>query len=176
MAASTPAPADVEPLVLPVASSSSAPSSGSAAPSSSVDLGAVLRSGGRGCADGRAAALSPEERARCQEKLGALALKAAPLAAPIDPAKRAYYDAVVEAYADRRRAMVTLDARGGRGMFAVDDSVHNGHGPKVGCSVKFGPNADKAPKGPPNALRAGPCFIQPPVGSLTPEGDIRKPY
>ena len=50
------------------------------------------------------------------------------------------------------------------------------HGPRVGCSVKFGPNAGKAPKGPANALRAGPCFIQPPAGSLSPEADIRKPY
>ena len=119
--------------------------------------------------------LTPEERARCQEKLGALALQAPPLSAPIDPAKRAYYDAVAEAYRDPGQ-MVPLTARGAGGMFAEERSVFPGHGPRVGRSVKFGPNARKAPRGPPNALRAGPCFIQPPTGALTPEADIRKPY
>lgn len=139
------------------------------------DLAAALRAGGYGCGGARDARLSPEERARCQEKLGALALTAPSLPAPIDAGKRAYYDAIAEAYSNRGQ-MVPLTARGAGGMFALDDTVHQGHGPRAGCSVKFGPNADKVPKGPANALRAGPCFIQPPVGSLTPEGDIRKPY
>ena len=139
------------------------------------DLGAALRSGGYACGGGRRALLTPEERARCEEKLGALALKAPSLPAPIDPDKRAYYDAVAEAYRDPGQ-MVPLTARGAGGVFGAERSVHLGHGPLVGCSVKFGPNASKAPKGPANALRAGPCFIQPPNGSLSPEADIRKPY
>jgi len=174
-----PAPPDVAPL--PMTSGKAAP--GVAAPATEtaaasrpgLDLGAALRRGGFACAGARNTMLTPEERARCQEKLGALALKAPALPAPIDPAKRAYYDAVAEAYRDPGQ-MVPLTARGAGGMFAQERSVHAGHGPRVGCSVKFGPNADKAPKGPPNALRAGPCFIQAPTGSLTPEGDIRKPY
>lgn len=165
-----PAPSTVE--TLPIAS---APTGPPATPGSHGDLGAVLRAGGFGCGSEREARLSPEERARCQDKLGALALKAPLLAAPIDPAKRAYYDAVAEAYRDRGQP-VPLNARGANGMFDVNDSVFPGHGPRVGCSVKFGPNAAKTPKAPPNALRAGPCFIQPPNGSLSPEVDIRKPY
>jgi hypothetical protein len=166
------APPTVE--TLPMASAS-VPTDPPATPGPRGDLGAVLRSGGFGCGSEREARLSPEDRARCQDKLGALALKASPLAAPIDPAKRAYYDAVAEAYRNRGQS-VPLNARGGNGMFDVDDSVFPGHGPRVGCSVKFGPNAARTPKGPPNALRAGPCFIQPPNGSLSPEVDIRKPY
>ncbi|KQY96189.1 hypothetical protein ASD21_06740 [Caulobacter sp. Root1455] len=169
------APSIVEALPAPAAPPGLAPAIVGATPGSQGGLAAALRAGGYACAGGHNALLSPEERARCQEKLGALALNAPPLPAPIDPAKRAYYDAVAEAYRNPGQ-MVPLTARGGRGMFAVDDNVFPGHGPRVGCSVKFGPNADKAPKGPPNALRAGPCFIQPPVGSLTPEGDIRKPF
>jgi hypothetical protein len=172
-----PVPPTVE--ILPMASAS-VPTGSPATPAAATpgprgDLGAVLRAGGFGCGSEREVRLSPEDRARCQDKLGALALKAPPLAAPIDPAKRAYYDAVAEAHRDRGQP-VPLTARGANGMFATEDSIHLGHGPRVGCSVKFGPNAARTPKGPPNALRAGPCFIQPPTGSLSPEADIRKPY
>jgi hypothetical protein len=171
-----PAPPTVETLPVAPGPPATPPATpAAAAPGPRGDLGAVLRSGGFGCGSEREARLSPEERARCQDKLGALALKAPPLAAPIDPAKRAYYDAVAEAYRDRGQP-VPLTARGANGMFATEDSIHLGHGPRVGCSVKFGPNAARTPKGPPNALRAGPCFIQPPTGSLSPEADIRKPY
>jgi hypothetical protein len=174
------APQTVETLpveTLPVEPAPSAPlaAPAAAAPGPRIDLATALRAGGFGCENRREASLSPEERARCQEKLGALALKAPPLSAPMDPVKRAYYDAVAEAYKNRGQP-IPLNARGGNGMFDVNDSVFPGHGPRVGCSVKFGPNADKAPKGPPRALRAGPCFIQPPNGSLSPEADIRKPY
>jgi hypothetical protein len=171
------APSTVETLPVPSASVPTGPPTTPAAapPGPHGDLGAFLRAGGFGCGSERDVRLSPEDRARCQEKLGALVLKAPPLAAPIDPAKRAYYDAVAEAYRNRGQP-VPLNARGGNGMFDVDDSVFPGHGPRVGCSVKFGPNAARTPKGPPNALRAGPCFIQPPNGSLSPEVDIRKPY
>lgn len=167
-----PTPSDVESL--PVESAPPSPPA-TPAPSAPGSLAAALRAGGLGCGSERDARLSPEERARCQEKLGALALKAPSLSAPIDPAKRAYYDAVAEAYRDRGQ-MVPLTARGAGGIFGSEESIHLGHGPRVGCSVKFGPNARKTPKGPPNALRAGPCFIQPPNGSLSPEADIRKPY
>lgn len=174
------APANVAPATvetLPLAPLTAGPTTvpGPAPSRPHSDLGAALRSGGYACGSGRRALLTPEERARCEEKLGALALKAPPLPAPIDPEKRAYYDAVAEAYRDPGQ-MVPLTARGAGGIFGAERSVHLGHGPLVGCSVKFGPNADKAPKGPANALRAGPCFIQPPNGSLTPEADIRRPY
>jgi hypothetical protein len=164
-----------EPLPLASGETPASTATGPSADRPSLDLGAALRAGGFACAGARNTMLTPEERARCQEKLGALALAAPSLPAPIDPAKRAYYDAVAEVYRDPGQ-MVPLTARGAGGMFGEERSVHLGHGPRVGCSVKFGPNARKAPKGPPNALRAGPCFIQVPTGSLTPEGDIRKPY
>lgn len=170
-----PAPSTVEARTLAPTDAASTTTTAPASSSARRDLGAVLRQGGFACAGVRNTMLTPEERARCQEKLGAMALKAQPLPAPIDPAKRAYYDAVAQAY-DNRGAMVPLTAPGAAGMLDAPPSYNNGHGPRVGCSVKFGPNARKAPKGPPNALRAGPCFIQPPNGSLSPEADIRKPY
>ncbi len=171
-------PSGVEPLPFqPEAVAQAGPAVGSApaGAGSTGDLAAALRGGGFACGSERDARLSPEERARCQEKLGALARNARPLPATIDVEKRAYYAAVAEAYRNRGQ-MVPLTARGAGGMFATEDSIHLGHGPRAGCSWKFGPNADKAPKGPPNALRAGHCFIQPPVGSLTPEADLQKPY
>lgn len=170
-----PASSAVETLPSAPAEAVSTTTAAPAESSARRDLGAVLRQGGFACAGARNTMLTPEERARCQERLGVLALKAPSLPAPIDPAKRAYYDAVAQAY-DNRAAMVALTAPGAGGMFDAPPSYNNGHGPRVGCSVKFGPNARKAPKGPPNALRAGPCFIQPPAGSLTPEADIPKPY
>jgi hypothetical protein len=169
------APSAVETLPLAHASAGPAVVPAPAASGAPGDLGAVLRAGGLGCAGDRRALLSPQELTRCEEKLGGLARDAPFLPAAIDPGKRAYYDAVAQAYASGG-PMVPLTARGGAGMFDADASANSGHGPRVGCSVKFGPNARKAPKGPPNALRAGPCFIQPPNGSLTPEADIRKPY
>jgi hypothetical protein len=172
------APSTVETLPLPPAvAPTTSPAAGptSSLPGPRGDLGAALRAGGFACASGRRSLLGPEERARCEEKLGGLARNAPFLPAPIDPDKRAYYDAVAEAYA-QGGPVVPLTARGGAGMFDVEPGGGSGHGPRVGCSVKFGPNAGKAPKGPPNALRAGPCFIQPPVGSLTPEVDIPRPY
>ncbi|EJL38437.1 hypothetical protein PMI01_00099 [Caulobacter sp. AP07] len=160
---------------LPIAPVSTMAAPGPAPGAANGDLGAALRRSGVGCANARAVGLNREERDRCAETLGAQARDAPFLPAPIDPGKRAYYDAVAQAY-DNGGPMVPLTARGAAGMFAADASANSGHGPRVGCSVKFGPNARKAPKGPPNALRAGPCFIQPPNGSLTPEADLRKPY
>ena len=168
------APVETDPLGLaPVALAPPGPATGFGKPG--TDLRALLRGSGLGCSNSHGLGLDREERERCTERLGAQARNAGPLPAPIDPGKRAYYDAVAEAYRDPGQ-MVPLTARGAGGMFAEERSVHLGHGPRVGCSVKFGPNADKPPKGPPNALRAGPCFVQAPTGSLTPEGDIRKPY
>ena len=172
------APSTVETLPLaPAAAPTTSTATGPtfALPGPRGDLGATLRAGGFACASDRRGLLSPEERARCEEKLGALALRAPSLPAPIDPAKRAYYDAVAEAYA-QGGPVVPLTARGGAGRLDVETRANTGHGPRVGCSVEIGPNARKAPKGPPNAPRAGPCFIQPPVGSLTPEVDIPRPY
>jgi len=166
-------PAEVAPLA--EVRASPAPEAGPPSAGPSAGLRAALRGSGVGCANAEATGLNRQERQGCAERRGALARNAPVLAAPIAPDKRAYYDAVAEAYRDRGQA-VPLTARGAAGMFDTMDSVHASHGPRVGCSVKFGPNARKAPKAPANALRAGPCFIQPPVGSLTPEGDIRKPY
>ncbi|CAN5431842.1 hypothetical protein BH10PSE4_BH10PSE4_47620 [soil metagenome] len=177
-ATSAPAPAD--PLGLaPVATAPPNPATTSYATTGpgrpGTDLRALLRGSGLGCANSHGLGLDREARDRCAERLGAQARDAQPLPAPIDPGKRAYYDAVAEAYRDPGQ-MVPLTTRGAGGLFKEERSVFPGHGPRVGCSVKFGANADKSPKGPPNALRAGPCFLQAPTGSLTPEGDIRKPY
>lgn len=145
------------------------------APSPLGDLATALRGDGLACLSERDALLSSIEREFCHETLGALARKALYLPTPIAREKRGYYDAVAQAQAPRR-AMVPLMARGGGGLFGGDDRMRAGRGPRVGCSLKFGPNLDRAPKGPANVLRAGPCFVRPPAGPLTPEANVRKPY
>ena len=138
-------------------------------------LSAVLRAGGLACLSEREVLLSPTERELCREKLGDLAGKLTPLPSQIAPEERADYDAIARAQAPRR-AMVPLTARGAGGLFNIDDRLRGGRGPRAGCSMKFGLNADQAPKGPDNALRAGSCFIRLPTGAPTGETSVRKSY
>lgn len=135
-------------------------------------LATILRASGLACLGGREALLSPGERELCRERLGAQAWQASSLPA-IGPEERAAYDAVARAQAPRR-ALVPLTARGAGGAFAADDRLRAGRRPRLGCAVRFGPNADKAPDGPASVLRAGPCALQPPGGA--PAEDLRRPY
>lgn len=91
-------PPPMAPLVLPSkAEAAPPPRPGPAArratvqPSPAARLGEVLRASSIGCAN--PSTLSPAERERCDERLGRGAKDAPVIPAPIDPAKRARYDA-----------------------------------------------------------------------------------
>lgn len=115
-----------------------------------VDLAGVLRAGGLACLGGGEAMLSPSERDLCRERLGAQAERAPSLGGSMAADEPAIYDA----------------ARIGAG----DDRVRTGKRPRLGCSMRFGPNADRASPEPVGVLRLGPCQIR--AG----EPNLRKPY
>lgn len=152
-----PSPSLPEPLAAPA----DAPPT-SAAPRG---LATILRASGLACLGGREALLSSAERELCREKLGAQASNTASLPT-IDAEERAAYDALAQAQRPRR-ALVPLTARGAGGSF-VDDRFRAGRRPRVGCALRFGPNADRASGDAAGDLRAGPCFLRPPAGAPTP--------
>jgi len=155
--APTPASPDSGAPAAPVPSAGGVPG-----PAVSADaLRAALRAGA-GCA--RVAGQSREERERCEEKLGRLQANAPSYPAPMDPEKRAYYDAVVAAgpsggtYGDTPPGAVSPGAAYGR---------------LLNCSIKFGPGAK--PKDRRGEVRVGrtPC-VAPVQGSFfTPEASVR---
>jgi hypothetical protein len=110
-------------------------------------LAAILRRGDVGCAHPDAPWMTPADRDACRDRLAAGAAKA-PYVGGMPAQKLAYYDAVAQAEADWRSGR---DA---------------GHPPFIGCGAK---------KPPPHALKIGPCFIDPPKGSLDLEVDIPPP-
>ena len=90
---------------------------------------------------------------------------------------RAYYDLVALAKAPDpqpvRRTAQGASGPGTAGMFSVDDRGETGHGPSIGCKIPFG--VGKKPPKLPHAFYLGPCYIEPPAGSLTPDVDITPP-
>ena len=173
-----PVPPQVTPLVTaaPIAAAPAAPTPAPAAPSPSSapapgpDIRTALRHGVVGCAN--LASLSLTERDLCDERLGKGVTAEAYIPAPINPAKRAYYDAVLDA---RKVGPQPVQMRpiGRETMWETDGRGMTGHGPHVGCHIAFGPG--RKPAGPPHALNLGPCFIEPPQGPLTVEADITPP-
>lgn len=133
------------------------------APSRSGGLAGALRASGLACLGGRESLLSPTERELCREKLGALAGKSSSQPAPIAPDERAEYDAAARLQGPRR-ALVPLTARGAGNPFAFDDRARRR--PRVGCAVRFGPDAGSSPGG---------CFVQP-MAPPAPEADTRRSY
>lgn len=158
-----------EPVAVPVDAAEAAPAQASAPPRL---LATILRASGLACLGGREALLSPAERELCREKLGARDAASMPA---IPPDERADYDAVARAQAPRR-AMVPLTARGAGGGFGPDDRLRAGRRPRVGCSLRFGPNADQASDASGGGLRAGPCALQPTASPAPAEADMRRPY
>lgn len=166
--ASTPAsvPARVSLPAPPTSSAPVAPSpsagaaSGQAIPADA--LRAALRSGA-GCV--RGAGQSREERERCEETLGRLQANAPSYPAPMDPAKRAYYDAVVAA-----------GPSGGTYGDAAPGAVSPGaaYGRFLNCSIKFGPGSK--PKDRQGEVRLGrtPCVVPVQGSFFTPEANVRK--
>lgn len=165
------APARVPPDVAPslptpaLANAAPAAAGGGPAPAQagpSEGLRAALRAGA-GCA--RGAGQSREEREKCEERLGRLQANGPSYPAPMDPEKRAYYDAVVAAgpsgrsYGDPKPGGAQPDGD----YFRV-----------LNCSIKFGAGAK--PKDRQGELRLGktPCHVPVQGSFFTPEASVRK--
>ncbi|HEY0437064.1 MAG TPA: hypothetical protein VGC92_10510, partial [Phenylobacterium sp.] len=179
----TPAPAQTAgPPVSPLPAQPSAPALPALAqtpgPAQPPDLRAALRHGVAGCVNGAVVGLTPAERERCNERLGRNMTREPFLPAPLEGRIRAYYDAVIAAKApDPQPVRLTAQGASGpgtAGMFSTDERITNGHGPAIGCKIHFGVGK-KQPSAGPHALTWGPCYIEPPKGSLTPEVDITPP-
>jgi hypothetical protein len=125
----------------------SAPPSGAAASGLPAGVASALRGSLIGCANVAALSLSETEQAGCRDRLAAGAAFA-PLRSGIPPDKRAYYDAVLSTEAAFRR------------------NPMGGHGPAVFCY----PGAPARPL--PHAIKIGPCYIEPPQGSLDVDVDV----
>jgi hypothetical protein len=120
---------------------------------------AALR-GSAGCAHADAMGLTKAERDRCAERQMAWGKGVAPMQAPMEPDKRAYFDAVAAAY----------DQQNHGGNMA-------GQYASVGCSVLFSGLKLVKAKPPPHGLKLGPlpCYIIPPQGMFTEESGIEPP-
>lgn len=117
------------------------------------DIGGVLRRR-LGCARTDQAGLAQAERQACADALGRGVRQVAALGQTVPAEKQAYYAAVKAA------------------------RESEGHGPGIGCHIRFGGGKPAQVETPPHGLKLGPlpCFIVPPAGMLTPEADIPPPY
>lgn len=153
-------PAAVAPSSIPAGPPAPPAPAGAAVPD---NLRAALRAG-TGCT--RSASRSRGEREACEERLGQMSASAPTYAAPMDPAKRAYYDELAAAgpsgrtYGDPTPGAVTP---GGAAYFRV-----------LNCSMTFG--AGKKPKARQGEVRLGrtPCSIPLQGSFFTPEASVRK--
>jgi hypothetical protein len=149
---------------------------------SAADLRLALRHGATGCSSAVQAGMTREERERCDERL-AVGVKTAPyMRTPLEPRMRAYYDAVIKAKAPDK-PWTPNRAIGALGPFDPEPRASGDHIPAVGCVIPFGLPKKMTAKEKqalkkrtlPHALWLGPCFIEPPKGSLDPEVDIPVP-
>jgi len=126
------------------------------------NLRAALRAGA-GCAE--ATSRAREEREACAERLGRLSAGAPSYKAPMDPGKRAYYDAVVAAgpsgrsYGDPKPGGATPD----RDYFRV-----------LNCSIAFGVGEKRKSRQGEMRLGRTPCAIPLQGSFFTPEASVRK--
>lgn len=152
-ASPTVAPLQVAPAESPAAPA--APKTALPAPVQALngDIAAALRRR-LGCARTDQPGLTQAERQACADALGRGARQVAALGQPIPAGKQAYYDAVKA-------------ARQGEG-----------HGPGIGCHIRFGGGKPATVEVPAHGLKLGPlpCYLVPPAGMLTPEADIPNPY
>lgn len=128
----------------------------------SEGLRAALRAGA-GCA--RSAGQSREDRDKCEERLGRLQANGPSYPAPMDPEKRAYYDAVVAAgpsggtYGDTPPGAVSPGAAYGR---------------LLNCSIKFGAGAKQKARQGEVRLGRTPCVVPVQGNFFAPEAGVRK--
>ena len=127
-------------------------------------LRAALRAGA-GCSGLNNRSLSQEEREKCQESLGRLALSSPSYDAPIDPAKRAYFDEV--AAAGPSGSVFHGDAPSGGTPGSAHVTIFK-------CSVLFG--VGQKPKDGQGVIRLGrtPCAVPLQGSFFTPEATVRK--
>jgi hypothetical protein len=153
-AAAMAAAAQAPPPIMPEPSSvPAAPAATGLAGQTAEGAGAALI--GLGCL-GNLSKMKSEQREACEARKWAGAGRRDPgdsgkvPDALIDPAKAAYYQAVI-------------------------DAKHSpGHTPGFGCAAKFGGGKPMPVEHPPHSLKLGPlpCYVVPPQGSLTPEADV----
>jgi hypothetical protein len=169
--ATAPSPVQAAPQTAPAQAEGGAPAPGGA--------GAALQGALRttiGCDLGHAAHLTPEEKDHCNLRLGEEAHKGPKFIDTIPPEKRAYYDAVQQAYQAAADPMHPF----------VRDKYGNiqtwGHPPAVGCSFKghFKPGASLSDKIKATGMIGVPigplsCGLALPQGSMTPELGIPTP-
>jgi hypothetical protein len=133
--------------IAPAVPNAPSPTEPSAAVSPDFNLATALRRSPVGCAQQDAGWMTDADRDICRHRMAAGAASA-PYLQGMGQAKRGYYAAVAQAEADWRT---------GRDP---------GHLPFIGCGLGTPP---------PHALRVGPCFIDPPKGSLDPDVDVPQP-
>ncbi len=161
---------------------SSPPGAGEAA--TGPDIRLALRHGATGCNSALQANMTREERERCDERLAA-GVKTAPfMQTALEPRMRAYYDAVIKAKAPDK-PWTPNRAIGALGRFDPEPRVSSSgdHLPGLGCVFPFSYGQKQTAKQKkaarynalPHALWLGPCFIEPPKGSLDPEVDVPVP-
>jgi hypothetical protein len=164
-AAAAPPPKSAAPIRPSIAPAPSAPTVESAMPAAGGGtapapaagaLAATLRRGDVGCAHPEAPWMTQSDRDACRDRLAAGAAKA-PYVSATAPEKLAYYVAVAKAQEDWRSGR---DA---------------GHLPFFYCGYKFGGGHVREVEAPPHALKLGPCFLEPPKGSLDIAVDIPMP-
>ena len=148
------------------------------------DIRLALRHGATGCNSALQANMTREERERCDERLAA-GVKTAPfMQTALEPRMRAYYDAVIKAKAPDK-PWTPNRAIGALGRFDPEPRVSSSgdHLPGLGCVFPFSYGQKQTAKQKkaarynalPHALWLGPCFIEPPKGSLDPEVDVPVP-
>lgn len=150
-------------------------------PEGGDDRGAVRAAIGCGHAD--YLKLTTDEQAACDRKYASLRGADLPHYDAIPPAKRAYYDAVVAAYAKMHAGTPLPFTVAGPGTnFGTTErwaGPPGAHMPAFGCKIPLGiPKGWKPTKGgPPHSLKLGPlpCYITPPSGLLTEEADLPDP-
>jgi len=151
---------------------------------SAPDIRLALRHGATGCSSALRAGMSREERERCDERL-AEGVKTAPfMQVALEPRMRAYYDAVIKAKAPDK-PWTPNRAIGALKRFDAEPRVSSSgdHLPGIGCAFPFTYGQKQTAKQKkaarrnalPHALWLGPCFIEPPKGSLDPEVDVPVP-
>lgn len=190
-AAARPAPVLSRPAeaadVAPVQSESSKPSERAAvaegADAEGERLARALRGSRVGCAN--PSLLSDRERERCQDRLEQGSKLAKYIPTPIPAERRAYYDAVSKArqpfHVEPMRPgehPVPGPKSGGSSLAALQSANEKVRIPLAGCKLAFGgPKGTGGWKKPPNSLKLGPlpCFVSPPVGSLSPDANIQNP-
>ena len=146
IAAATPAPALTAPPL----------GEGPAVVTGAQALTAALRRGPLGCANQGAAWMSDADRDTCRQRLATGAANV-PHLEGMAPQKLAYYAALAQAQRD------WLSGR------------DPGHPPFLYCGFKFGQGSVRTIIAPPHALKFGPCFLEPPRGSLSATVDVPSP-